>query len=568
MADNKIAELYVEIKVKTDQLEKDLNALKATTEKTTTSIGKATTGFGRGTQNLGKFTSGLVNAAGVTGKLGNLLGNLGSGLLTGGLIGAGFAAGAAALSYLTEKAQQFTKSIQDAITKLIAFKDPFKDIKFTIDPAQLDQVISATEQSISSVEGRVNAIVKATGAVVYGVNTLAVAEEILQGVFDKSIVLTDEELKRLKTDKLILESLEQQKASYEAQKLVAERLAKIGVTQSTSIDEIKNKLEESKKKQEEYANALKKSTKGTDEYKAIQTALNNEIDNYNALIGIAKEKTEKVLTPLEETKKRLQALRDELTKLRAEKFTWEEIFGMKKPFQVGTVAVPDMEQFELTFTIAEERILAFNEAVLQSQITLGDALFAGATSMADGINAAFDSMWSGIKLSAEEAKNPLANFFVTMANAFIAQVQRMIAQWLAFKALLLIGDIFTGGGVSALATAAGGGKHGGAWQNGKQVQKFARGGDFMVPSGFPNDSYGLRVQSGERVTVTPSSRVGEESKLLSMVIGRLDALNKNLVTKNMSPIVNVDIDGKKLVKQVTSPNENKLRKAGVDLTSL
>jgi hypothetical protein len=37
---------------------------------------------------------------------------------------------------------------------------------------------------------------------------------------------------------------------------------------------------------------------------------------------------------------------------------------------------------------------------------------------------------------------------------------------------------------------------------------FAAGGSFIVPSGFPNDSFPMRVQSGERVTVTPANQVG------------------------------------------------------------
>ena len=34
--------------------------------------------------------------------------------------------------------------------------------------------------------------------------------------------------------------------------------------------------------------------------------------------------------------------------------------------------------------------------------------------------------------------------------------------------------------------------------------QMARGGSFTVPPGYPNDSFRMRVQSGERVSVTPS----------------------------------------------------------------
>ena len=39
------------------------------------------------------------------------------------------------------------------------------------------------------------------------------------------------------------------------------------------------------------------------------------------------------------------------------------------------------------------------------------------------------------------------------------------------------------------------------------IPGFAKGGDFVVPPGFDNDSYLMRVQSGERVRVTPSNQV-------------------------------------------------------------
>jgi hypothetical protein len=39
--------------------------------------------------------------------------------------------------------------------------------------------------------------------------------------------------------------------------------------------------------------------------------------------------------------------------------------------------------------------------------------------------------------------------------------------------------------------------------------KFATGGDFVVPPGYPDDSYRMRVESGEHVTVTPAG-AGEQ----------------------------------------------------------
>ena len=44
------------------------------------------------------------------------------------------------------------------------------------------------------------------------------------------------------------------------------------------------------------------------------------------------------------------------------------------------------------------------------------------------------------------------------------------------------------------------------WKVG-QIGGHALGGSFIVPPGFPNDSYPMRVQSGERVSITPANQV-------------------------------------------------------------
>jgi TP901 family phage tail tape measure protein len=45
-----------------------------------------------------------------------------------------------------------------------------------------------------------------------------------------------------------------------------------------------------------------------------------------------------------------------------------------------------------------------------------------------------------------------------------------------------------------------------------EIRKFATGGDFIVPPGYPNDSYLMGVQSGERVKVTPSNQVSNDNR--------------------------------------------------------
>jgi hypothetical protein len=50
---------------------------------------------------------------------------------------------------------------------------------------------------------------------------------------------------------------------------------------------------------------------------------------------------------------------------------------------------------------------------------------------------------------------------------------------------------------------------------------YASGADFIVPPGFQNDSYPMRVQSGERVQVTPA---GQAAPDMSELARKLDSL--------------------------------------------
>ncbi|MEW6506404.1 MAG: hypothetical protein AB1432_01530 [Bacteroidota bacterium] len=106
------------------------------------------------------------------------------------------------------------------------------------------------------------------------------------------------------------------------------------------------------------------------------------------------------------------------------------------------------------------------------------------------------------------------------------------------------------------------------------LPKAARGGSFIVPPGFPNDSALVRVESGETLHVTPARQtssgfdVGGIINALSRVENKIGALNRNLIKKEFNANIFNPIDGTVLVKQVTSPSQNSLKKAGVNLESL
>lgn len=189
-------------------------------------------------------------------------------------------------------------------------------------------------------------------------------------------------------------------------------------------------------------------------------------------------------------------------------------------------------------------------------------------------DAAFNALESGmtealqlIKIRTRENVSAVEQAFVDMANTFIAQVERMIAQWLSFQLLKGITGIllapFTGGTSLAAAAAHSGGEFIGTPSG---VKRMASGGSFIVPPGFNNDSYPMLVESGERVSVTPANQVGKQDASFSELSRKLDILNKNLVDKNFSPVINADtyLDSRKLTKAVFK-TANRMQKEGRDL---
>lgn len=110
--------------------------------------------------------------------------------------------------------------------------------------------------------------------------------------------------------------------------------------------------------------------------------------------------------------------------------------------------------------------------------------------------------------------------FDNIEEMFINMVKRMIAEFAVFL-------ILTGLGAPASATGGGGilaglfgMKEGGTVhnKNGKIVKAQSGLNSFMVPTGYPNDSFPIMVQSGERVDVTPAGQVGNQDKLLEKLI--------------------------------------------------
>lgn len=149
-----------------------------------------------------------------------------------------------------------------------------------------------------------------------------------------------------------------------------------------------------------------------------------------------------------------------------------------------------------------------------------------------------------------------------MINSMIDQVTKLIAKW---AVLNFVGAVFGFGGINlgsflglSDSESGKGGKNLGSFVG----MKLAAGGDFIVPPGFPNDSYPMLVQSGERVRVTPSGKVGEEIFILNQIKDAIQAQSLNqLNNRNPQPNVNIQIDGRTLFKTVEKIGQ-KSRKEG------
>ncbi len=114
--------------------------------------------------------------------------------------------------------------------------------------------------------------------------------------------------------------------------------------------------------------------------------------------------------------------------------------------------------------------------------------------------------------------------FDNIEEMFTNMIKRMIAEFAVFLVLTALGvpAAPTGGGgilASIFGMKEGGTVHN---KNGKIVKAQSGLNSFMVPTGYPNDSFPIMVQSGERVDVTPAGKVNRMEILLEQLISAID----------------------------------------------
>jgi len=76
-----------------------------------------------------------------------------------------------------------------------------------------------------------------------------------------------------------------------------------------------------------------------------------------------------------------------------------------------------------------------------------------------------------------------------------------------------------------------------SYVNYNSMPKFSKGVRGIVPSKYPHDGLPIRVGAGEDLKVTPAGKVGEEAKLLSILISRVEALTATTAEKDYSVTV-------------------------------
>lgn len=153
-----------------------------------------------------------------------------------------------------------------------------------------------------------------------------------------------------------------------------------------------------------------------------------------------------------------------------------------------------------------------------------------------------------LRVRMAEDASEIEQIWVNMVNRMIGALQGLVAEWIVFNSIAAIFGMGSFGTVSFKSLLG--------------IPKLAGGGDFVVPPGFPNDSYPILVQSGERVRVTPAGSTGSEARLLGEIRDALYAINLNRTGIRADSVqVKLEVDGREVVK-ATEPARKKMQREG------
>ncbi len=224
------------------------------------------------------------------------------------------------------------------------------------------------------------------------------------------------------------------------------------------------------------------------------------------------------------------------------------------PTAAGKPGLP-VGEFNMDELVTPSEMIAEHFQQIEDSTSNVDQKFVSILNAAATLNSVLNlgaHTFVGILLSGLNAANSIANSIFGILSAFAGGGGGGI-----------LGFLFGGGASPGLAM-------GGSFQDGKILPGAASGVSGIVPQGFPSDSFLLPVQSGERVDITPTHKVGDNAKVLANIQKAIENLNENMVasgaSEDFTPI-EIIMDGH-VVSTINESNRNQLRRSGIKLDQI
>lgn len=295
--------------------------------------------------------------------------------------------------------------------------------------------------------------------------------------------------------------------------------------------------------------------------------LNRKTDAYNKYADAVGLTSDSVLqTEFENLQKAALEIETVLgDKLKAEQFYYEERKKLEEEYylQKWEKLAEDNELFNLYNESLKSGWQTALHLITNEQMTGAEKWKEiGNSMLRTGIDVAGELLtnWISTMIAQQVFGNTFRAAEVAAASVTGASIASAYAPAAAFASTMTFGGAALAGGTALASTVA--------LAEMLAIPKFAKGGEFTVPNGYPNDSFLMAVTSGEHVNVTPSHKSSNSSDDNEKLLNAVLALTKTLQNKNFSPNIINTFDAKSLVKNVTKPAENKLVKAGVNVNGL
>lgn len=257
---------------------------------------------------------------------------------------------------------------------------------------------------------------------------------------------------------------------------------------------------------------------GSKEYLKVQ----KEIEKLESSIGLGKQKKtekQKVYDPNDIKAKNIGLDKD----------SWDR----EKDLMYENTNLMKIKRGELVLNMQEtNQVMLDNskfttEAIFQDWLQKNESMQNTFEVSRSVISRAFDE----IRIRAATNASAIQTMFVDMGNIILNKFKEIAAEWAAMAFLRLIFGVATGGAAAAVPVGHSGGNFIGTSSG---VKKMAGGGSFIVPPGFPNDSYPMLVESGERVSVNSKNDMANQDRYLKSIHQQLQVLSSITIEGQMS----------------------------------